>query len=530
MVNPVIASLAVAGALSPAIAYMVTRGLLPGGFVKKELVKGLGSIRAVHIYKNSLVLEKDRGRYVGVAFVDLGDALFKGDYRSLEGLHFRSRTLGRILSSSAARVELRFHVVPVSLDKVERRLERELEAIRAVIQANGPREELVDRERRISAILEKIKKGENASWFTAYIVVYAEGGSVEDAAEKALKEARSIASSLNISLGARAYVCSSRQVREAMRSLFLGPPSTRAELRTSADPLATPLPPVEKETLSPRGVFLGYRRGTRIPFMYDLRKLGLRHILVVGPTGKGKTTLLATLANRAHARGIAPLLIVDPKGDLELMLSKSIKRVYVSLSTIVKPIGDTYDEKPLLELEVGLKTKLLIKSNVENTLTRLSDVHGSSGSIILSLSNLTDEGRSMVIGSLMKSLVEWLYTSEPSSKLRKVVMIDEAWRTSEASIYYAGRIVRESRSFGVSLVLSTQSIEDLPKELLSNIATVFVFGGMEQKYVESASWLLNLSVDEAREALSTLGVGQALVKIPDNPSPIEIDIDPDTAN
>lgn len=163
-------------------------------------------------------------------------------------------------------------------------------------------------------------------------------------------------------------------------------------------------------------------------------------------------------------------------------------------------------------------------------MTRLSDVHGSSSSIILSLSNLTDEGRSMVIGSLMKSLVEWLYTSEPMGKLRKVVMIDEAWRTREASIYYAGRIVRESRSFGVSLVLSTQSIEDLPKELLSNIATVFVFGGMEQKYVESASWLLNLSVDEAREALSTLGVGQALIKIPDNPLPIEIDIDPDIAN
>jgi len=528
MVNPLIVTLSIAGALSPLIAYLANKGLLPGGFIKRELVKSFGSIKAIHFYKNSLVLEKNGGRYVGVAFIDLSDALFKGNYKSLEGLYFRSRSLGRILSSSDARVELRFHVVPLALDKVEKKLERELEAVRAVIQANGPREELIDREKRISAVLEKIKKGERASWFTAYMVVYAEGRSVGEAAEKALREARGIASSLNTSLGARAYVCSSRQVKEVMRSFFLGPPLTKAELRTSADPITMPLPPVEKETLSPRGIFLGYRSGTRIPFMYDLRRFGSRHILIVGPTGKGKTTLLSTLANRIYSRRIAPLLIVDPKGDMERMLSKSIKRAYISSSTII-PLTDDIDyEKPLSELEAKLKTKLLLRNPTENTLSRLNDVHSIDDSLFLVLSNLTDEGRFLVIGGLMKSLVEWLYTIEPTRGLRKVIMIDEAWRASEASVYNAGRIVRESRSFGVSLVLSTQSTEDLPKELLSNIATIFVFGGTERRYVENASWLLNISVDEAREALSVLGVGQALVKLPDNPYPIEIDIDPDT--
>lgn len=512
--------------LSPLIAYIMSSGLFPGGFIKREHVKSIGAVEAIKMYRNSVVIKRRDGKYVGVAFIDLGDALYRDNYRTLEDLYLRARNLGRLLTSSEARVELRFHVVPLALDKIEKRLERELEALKTMINSYGPRAELVDRERRISSVLEMIKRGERASWFSTYIIVYVEGRRPEEAAERAIEEARNIANSINIIFGGRAALLSRRQIREVADSLFLGPPRARARLKTSGEQVTIPLPPVERDTLSPRGIFLGYRSGSKIPFMLDLAMVGTRHVLIIGPTGRGKTTLLATIANRASARRLAPMLIVDPKGDIDKMLTKTIRRVRISSATLLRGLEGDGRGKSLKEIEDEGRPKLLIRE-VGDALGDLGELLRWTEPVLLLLDNLTDEGRFLAVGSLMKEAIDWLYTLEPSSKMRKIVVIDEAWRSSEASVYYTRRLVKESRSFGVSLILSTQSAEDLPKELLSNFGTVIVFGGLDSRYAEGAAGLLNIPVDEAKEVLSLLGVGQALVKLPDTPAPVQVDIEPD---
>jgi DNA helicase HerA-like ATPase len=323
-------------------------------------------------------------------------------------------------------------------------------------------------------------------------------------------EAEEIVKGFSIVLGLKPEILRKKELKKIVEAkLFLAPPKEgviggEAELASSI-----PIPSYEPHTLDPSGVFLGYKRKTRIPFFYNLMKYGIRHILVVGPTGKGKTTLLATIANRLYARNQADMLLLDPKGDLSQLLGKGFKKLRFYPDTSIDFLSDTFYRrlgsiidypgvgelvagelrhfKTLGELEKKLGVKLFFVGNPRSSdqvvLPRLLEYDRH----IIVLDNLTDNGRFLATAMILHLVLESMYSLQPSKYLKKMLIIDESWRSSESSLYYTMRLVKEARGFGVGLLFSTQSLKDVPLEVLHNFGTTVAFGSPERGYIEDVS-------------------------------------------
>ncbi|BAN89636.1 helicase HerA domain-containing protein [Aeropyrum camini] len=205
------------------------------------------------------------------------------------------------------------------------------------------------------------------------------------------------------------------------------------------------------------------------------------HMLVVGPTGRGKTVLLAGLAAQlallSEARGDpVGVVVVDPKGDL---------------ASLLEPLAAVY-------LEPRDAQQLPVPGATIPPLSPLT---------IYNLGLLETSERSRAAQAVASSLVE--YSLSTGGRGRIVLVVDEAWRLSPSKGVFEG-IAREGRSRGLYGVFATQSPGDLPEAIEHNAGVVAAFGGKAQGYLESAG-KLGL---EGWGKLGVLGVGEAMVRMP----------------
>ncbi|BAA79131.1 hypothetical protein APE_0219 [Aeropyrum pernix K1] len=203
------------------------------------------------------------------------------------------------------------------------------------------------------------------------------------------------------------------------------------------------------------------------------------HMLVVGPTGRGKTVLLAGLAVQlallSEVEG-DPLgvVVVDPKGDLAELLEP--------LTTFLLEPRDT-GQLPVPGATIPPVSPLTVYS----------------------LRRLEGSDRNAAAQAVASSLVE--YALSPGGRGRLVLIVDEAWRLSRSTSFFEG-IAREGRSRGLYGVFATQSPGDLPEAIEFNAGVVAAFGGKARGYVESVSRL------GVGGGLVELGVGEAVVRMP----------------
>ncbi len=534
---------------SPLFAYLYTKTYRVGTLkVPRRFLDG--SVRSLSIENDIVIIEDKNGGYIGTVYIDLGREFHDVKERTPESLFARATILGRLLSSVDSELELR--TVKLSLDSAElaRKIEHELSSLRTLLETQPDDERLRERERILQRVYMKIRNGESVSGFRTYIVLRRKGRDREEVKNKLRMEAEELSRAISISLGLKPQVLRRSDLRRIVEArMFLAPQLEPALGTVNEAVSSTPMPPYESGTLDPRGVFIGYRRGTKIPFLYNIKEYGTRHVLVVGPTGKGKTTLLATIANRLYSRNQVDMLMIDPKGDLGIMLARGIPRLRFSTSMLIGGRIKDLLIKSLRELGliggIGGDEKTLSNTrtlgDIEEALgIRLVYADPSSGIIdlselnrlrtaVVSLDNLTDDGRFVATLLLLGAFMHALYLENPYSSLRKLLIVDEAWRSSEASIYYTRRLVKEARGFGVGLLFSTQSISDIPKEVTHNFGTAMVFGSSDSRYIRDIQDITGFPEQELTEILPTLGVGQVLVKIPDSRIPCIVDIDPEIA-
>jgi thymidine kinase len=207
-------------------------------------------------------------------------------------------------------------------------------------------------------------------------------------------------------------------------------------------------------------VLLGYDERTGAPIFLPLMdEQGALHTLVVGPTGTGKTTLLATIVLRVIATDIAEagVVVIDPKGDLASMLrNANVDRSHVEL--------------------------------------RLED-----------LSSLSEEEKY----SIMSEVVAEVMRASRRSRGLKLLVVDEAWRlASEHSAIT--RLVKEARTLEIAVILATQDPADYPDTVWNNATNVVVFGSSSRAYKEILSRFIPLRQEESK-ALERLGLGRALL-------------------
>ncbi len=193
---------------------------------------------------------------------------------------------------------------------------------------------------------------------------------------------------------------------------------------------------------------LEYRFHVLVPLYLALLE-GAVHSVVVGPTGRGKTTLLAWLVVVTHLHGYK-VVVVDPKGDLLSYIEPYVKN---SMGTLSSRIIELKDLK-----------------NVNVIIDKAS-------------SSVRDRG------------------------LNTIMVVDEAWQVDLRSV---DKIMRIGRSLGVSVVVSSQYPEDFHPRMWINSANAVVFGSPSKEYAENVMRFISLRPEDAK-SLSTLGTGEALV-------------------
>jgi len=265
----------------------------------------------------------------------------------------------------------------------------------------------------------------------------------------------------------------------------------------------------EDDVSDRRGVILGRMVDSEGVLVLDWPRDFEAHIGVLGPTGRGKTVILAGIAAQLGMLSDVRLdpymvLVIDPKGDLRNLLSKVASKV-------VRPGGYCI---PLPRLD-GVAEEL-VKSSVEAGWGKgkVDVCRGSlieRGLVVYDLTDLGNEDRNVASSLIVSSLV--LEASEKGLPGRVVLVVDEAWRVAIGSANHMIMALREGRSKGLYVIYATQSPSDLPQAILDNTRVVVAFGGFTKNYAELARRLGLEEVDK----LLRLPVGEAYVRVGDRP-------------
>ncbi len=225
----------------------------------------------------------------------------------------------------------------------------------------------------------------------------------------------------------------------------------------------------EAVALPSNGVYIGREIETSLPVFVNVDK---GHVLVIGPTGSGKTTLLASIAARTIALDeMGHVYIIDPKGDLYYMLQDYMETVDLATNGLT-----------------GESSNIIGSISVRHILYRLR-IRDNSGLKLIS----------QALANLM---------AKDGSKL---IIVDEAWRLTRGLIEHFIPLVKESRSYGTSLILATQDPEDVPEEVWNNVKTIIAFGSQDQGYIVKLKRVIELSSVDA-ERLRKLRVGRVAIR------------------
>lgn len=287
-------------------------------------------------------------------------------------------------------------------------------------------------------------------------------------------------------------------------------------------------------------IIIGFSKDTLHPIGLRIEEL-YYHLAIVGPTGRGKTTLLAGIIEQVLADSNIRIFAVDFKGDLESYLQPGIVDVVtpedVPLHFLKTPPGvnsidwrsivlDALSQvtslppdkisRALSSLEKSSSLEHALKSQTASLLihfldfidrevnySRLEDIY--RGGVIVSLKSrgviFQNTYASLFIGLLRNVLLR------ESSEHGVLLVLDDAWRVLRLRSIV--ELVREGRGKKVGVVISTQTPEDIPLEILENINHYVVFGSRNREYIDKIRHIVGLSEEYANK-LFKLNVGEAI--------------------
>lgn len=320
-----------------------------------------------------------------------------------------------------------------------------------------------------------------------------------------------------------------------------------------------PVPPTKKPKIEKyEGIPIGIDLETDWPVIIPL-EVFMKHVIILGPTGRGKTTLLASIIEGASTLSYMRLFAIDFKGDLARLADNSILKVMTPadypINIFVKPsffsrIDWALSVSDVLSSILGVSRDRLV--TVLNKVLREDGKFPDIEEIILDkdlsiLSPILDLAVNKPNYALINEIVEnnALFTLEgygtayqnaygglllhifKSVALRKsgtrLLIIDEAWRISR--LMGLSSLIKEGRSRGVGVVLATQNPNDISVEILENCHLLIMFGSPNEDYLASAKKILGLP-DEYIKRLSRLGVGEAIILNALDPHPLIVRIRP----
>ena len=230
-------------------------------------------------------------------------------------------------------------------------------------------------------------------------------------------------------------------------------------------------PSIEQATnCSKDGVFIGNSYHYNIPIFLDFGELLNPHILICGMTGGGKTYFAKSLLVRMHLFSDASVIVIDFTGEYGEAVSN------------------------LTAIQIKEVKKLF---------------YGSVGVVHYDFHELPELDKARSASELLDYVAKLMRGRGTNYKNKVFVLLDEAWKLVEDNKGLE-IIIREGRKYGVGLITSSQLLHDTNTNILSNIATIFVFKTTNTKSLERISKSYNLSEKEACR-IQNLDLGSCLL-------------------
>jgi type IV secretory pathway VirB4 component len=306
------------------------------------------------------------------------------------------------------------------------------------------------------------------------------------------------------------------------------------------------------------------------------------HMLVVGPTGSGKTIALTTIATRLANLYNTTLAIFDVKGEYASLIRLFTDKNFIAWNVLQTPIPicncseaqedithsirlfintlnslyklPTYIREQIHEQLTKL-CKYCYEASLDNVLrgywveesetmyTTLSIFGTASESsaplhllyqknVVMDLSKLfLLDPKAAAIATLyvlkrMLRVVKDLNTSP----IAKIVLLDELWYLAQSSIEdLVNILIRYSRGYGIALAMATQSIDDLnpyADVIAENCSTILALSSSSRNYWVRLSRYLNLGKKGIENATKFVGQGIGVAKLYPHEKPFYVYIDP----
>ncbi|MEM4366745.1 MAG: ATP-binding protein [Candidatus Anstonellales archaeon] len=313
------------------------------------------------------------------------------------------------------------------------------------------------------------------------------------------------------------------------------------------------------------GVYIGRTLFRKVPVLWNPSRLVNPHIVVVGMSGSGKSYLLKTFITRASILWKTNTVIIDWVGEYVRWVEQAGGTVYrlgkhkfnvLSLQGI-SPGEKIKGVMGALDILLGLKQYPEERADIEDALQKMysrkrqdivtlysllrkskskaarlvktmmiqgSDVFSEGMSIDTVLSKrLTCIDLSQLPSEDMKSLAGLAVLQLIKEKMRKkgvseskgvelIVVLDEAWKVARSDESDLIAIVREGRKYNFSVIVASQSPEDIHPDVLSNSGTAFMFRMISGKSREYMRKSLGFS-SFVEESIASAPVGQCAVSM-----------------
>ncbi len=567
MIAYIVSSFTAAGLLALLSAHL-RRRILRKRFLQiaSKIIPSTNTL-SLEIGEDGILLARSRGYVKATRFIIIDEPATSPRRLDDQELGRLSRKFASIVYSTSSETQVIVLRTPMDLRRTLKSLEKKILNMRLTLEYNPEDKGLERKLRVLEAVHSRIISGEKPSRSKIMLGVSLRDKDAETCLRRVKAESDAILSTLG-SLGLKARIASREEVSNTLLAIMgVGEPERLAtHLETDISYIGPGL--LDRQPTG-RGVYLGRDLETNAPFFYDLEKYGTRHIVVVGPTGRGKTTLLRVLAARSAAiYKDLKLLLIDFKGDLTPQLSGLVcvrDPSTISFTELTR-LPANYPEgawaylilesvKTAIELEVGEEHALyssmlsalheegVIRPErlVENSkghpalLSKLEYIVGSSSmheageqaSLYAgyNLGSLPGDKKNIYASLILARLIADIEASGLSEQLSRLIIVDEAWRLTRGGGAVVKRLVKEARSYGVSVVLATQNIEDLPPEILDNAGTFIAFGSPAEEYLGKVARYSSLTRVEV-EKLKWFTTGDALLRIYDDPRPFWIHVDP----
>jgi len=226
-------------------------------------------------------------------------------------------------------------------------------------------------------------------------------------------------------------------------------------------------PPIE--VMEDSDTFTSYLKSTTVSL---LSLVGI----VADPLESKEYILLAQIITKAW--------INDEDISIEILIGKIIKPSFKKIGVL--PLDDFYPQDARFKLATKFNSllaspsfSLWLQGDNLDIQKLLYDENGKAKVAIFSISHLNDNERMFFVTLLLNKYIAWMRRQSGTSALKTLLYMDEIYGYFPPTKNPPSKepmllLLKQSRAFGVGVVLSTQNPVDLDYKGLSNIGTWFI--------------------------------------------------------